>query len=390
MPHVTLPYLLSVVLIVVSWFLLSAWMVVDRIVYDRRLQAVRQGRSGRLSWRVLARLAADSSSDPELADSLARLALERDEPGVLATAYGKGAAWGRVEALRVLARAGHSLSIAELQRMLAENEEEVVATAATILADIEGEEATAALIVGLGRGGSQTRWIAALLERRTVPARLVRPLVDDPEPAVREAGLRLLGSSTEPDRWIDQDLEDRCDDPLAEVRASAARALGRRARPGVENTLRRLLKDPVWFVQVQAARALGRLDRIASAREIASLLASTEWWVRQAAKDALVELGPRVSNDLVSLLDHPDPFARNSLAEVLQDIGVVDRLAADLQSRPSPHTRQSEQILRSILAAGGPQFAAAVLAQMPPAIRDGFSAFLSTSEQPIAQRVRAA
>jgi HEAT repeat protein len=340
---------------------------------------------------VLARLAADSSSDPELADSLARSVLERDEPAVLAAAYGKGTAWRRVEALRVLARAGHPISITELRRILAEGEDEVVATAATLLADIEGEEATSALIAGLGSGGSQTRWIAALLERRAVPARLVKALADDARPAVREAGIRLLGSSTEPDRWIDRELEDRCGDPLAEVRASAARALGRRSRPGVESVLGRLLEDPVWFVQVQAARALGRLDSVGSARQIASLLASTEWWVRRAAKDALVALGPRIGGDLVSLLDHPDPFARNSLAEVLQDIGIVDRLVADVQSSsPASGSRQSELTLRRVLAAGGPRFTAAVLGQMRPEMRNRFSSFLSTSEEATDQKARAA
>jgi HEAT repeat protein len=388
---VTSPYVLSVAVIVVAWLLFSAWVVADRIAYDRRVRAVRQGRGGRLPWRMLARLAADSSSDPELADSLARYVLERDEAGVLAAAYGEGKSWHRVEALRILARAGRPLSVGSLQRMLEDDDEEVAATAATILADIDGDEATSVLIAGLGHGGSQTRWIAALLERRGVPARLVRPLVDSPAPDARGAALRLLGASTEPAEWIDDELERRCDDLLPDVRASAARALGRRGRPAAATTLQRLLEDLVWFVQAQAARALGRIGSVESARPIAVLLASTEWWVRQAAKDALVELGPQVRDDLVSLLEHPDPFARNSLAEVLQDIGVVDSLVADVQSIPPTLTApESELTLRRVLNAGGPRFAAAVLARIRPEFHDRFTASLSAAERETEPEARAA
>jgi HEAT repeat protein len=411
---VNLLYLVPIAAIVAAWFLFSAWVVASRVVYDRRLRAVRDGRGGRLSWRALARMAADSSSDTELADSLTRYALARDAKGVVAAATGRSKGWRRVEALRILARAGHPIGVSELRRMLSDRKGEVVATAATILAEIPGGEATSLLVGGLVQGGSQTRWIAALLEPRGVPATRLRPLLNDSRLDVREAALRLLGSATEPDEWIDRKLEQHCGDPLPDVRAAAARALGRRTRApdatigglvravsaralgrteasAAEATLIRLLGDPVWFVQVQAARALGRLGCTGSAQHIASLLASSEWWVRQAAKESLVELGTSVSDDLVQLLEHPDPFARNSLAEVLQDLGLVDRLVADVEAEPPmPGSRSSEQTLRRVLAAGGPSFAEAVLSRMQPQSRARFSSVMAAAEHETSPEVQAA
>jgi hypothetical protein len=113
---------------------------------------------------------------------------------------------------------------------------------------------------------------------------------------------------------------------------------------------------------------------------VALLLANQEWWVRQAAKDALVELGPGVAAELVMMLDHPDAFARNSLAEVLQNVGLVDRLIADVETRSFTVSHQSEQVLRKVLLAGGPQFSTAVFMQMPPERRRRFNSLLVSLE----------
>src|SRR3990172_1830819 len=82
----------------------------------------------------------------------------------------------------------------------------------------------------------------------------------------------------------------------------------------------------------------------AAAPTITRLLADERWWVRTAAKDALRGFGTDAVPSLLSVLSHSDQFARNGAAEVLQDVGFVDFLAADNPSSP---------LLERIYAAGG-------------------------------------
>ena len=50
-------------------------------------------------------------------------------------------------------------------------------------------------------------------------------------------------------------------------------------------------QDPVAFVRAYAARALGELDRADAAEAVAVLLGDTDWWVRHAAKQSLERWG---------------------------------------------------------------------------------------------------
>jgi HEAT repeat protein len=371
------PYLLTVAAVVAAWFLFSGWVVVERALYDRRLRAVRAGRLSHLSRRALARLAADTSSEPQLAASIGEYLLEHDRERLLASAYSGRGGWDRVEALRILVLAREPLDLAELRRMLDDEDEEIAATAATIVAGIRGDEAASVLLDALRAGGSSSRWIAALLERRRLHPSLLLPLLDDPTPAVRDAAIRLLGGSVEVDDSVLGKLEDLADDPRPDTRAAAARSLGRLGSMRSVRKLRSLLQDRVWFVQIQAARSLGRLGSIESAPEIVGLLSSRTWWVRQAAKDALIDLGPAVTPVLIELLDDPDTFARNSLAEVLQDLGKVESLVQAVTAEPDPaRSKESVATLAKILAAGGPGFARSVLEGLQPISRDELLALM--------------
>jgi HEAT repeat protein len=383
------PYLLAFLAVFCGWAALSLWVLLDRARYDRLLASLRTGSTRhRLRWRTLARLVSESSSDPELTEALVRHVLETNEQKIVAAASEDRAAWRRIEAVRILALADHPQSLPLLERMLADGDEEVSAAAATILAENRNEQATSVLVDALHSGTCPARWASALLERRTVPPQLLAPLLDDPRADVRAAATRLLGTSGAAGTQIDAVLVGLCDDPEAEVRAAAARALGDRGSRSAVRRLEPMLADRVWFVQVRAARALGQLGGVESGGSIAGLLSSPTWWVRQAAKEALVGLGPSVAPQLLPVLDHPDAFARNSCAEVLQNLGVVDRLVATANgnSRAAEVAVATEQ-LRKIVRAGGPRVEESVLAKAGPALRAHLA---GAAEEGPRQEVRAA
>lgn len=302
----------------------------------------------------MARLAADSSSDPALADALTHYVLETDEERIVATALDPGAGWHGIQAVRILARAGHPQALPALEHMLSSGDEDVRAAAVTVLGDLQDERATALLIEALRSGACPPLWASALLDHRSIPKTLLLPLLDDAAPDVRAVATGLLARVTGSEPEVDEILLRLCDDPQAEVRAAACGALGERGRAEAASRIVPMLGDPVWFVQVRAARALGRLHDVESADKIADLLGSRSWWVRQAAKETLVDLGPAVKDELVPWLDHHDGVARNSCAEVLQNLGVVDDLVAEADDHSSPaRAAAATALLRKILTAGG-------------------------------------
>ena len=345
-----------------AWLGLSALVVLDRVVYDRLVAGVRSGsRHHRLRWGTVARLAADSSSDPELAHALTTHVVETDEQRIVAAALDPGAGWRGVQAVRILARADHSQVLPALERMLASEDEDVRAAAVTVLGDVEDERATALLIEALRSGACPPRWAAALLDHRPIPKALLLPLLEEESADVRAAATRLFARVDSADTEADEILLSLCADSEPDVRAAACGALGERGSPAAAERIVRMLRDPVWFVRVRAARALGRLHEVNSAGKIAELLESPFWWVRQAAKDTLVDLGPAVKDQLLPWLDNDDAFARNSCAEVLQNLGIVDDLVAEANDASNPGRASSASVLlRKILTAGGERVVDAV------------------------------
>jgi HEAT repeat protein len=119
------------------------------------------------------------------------------------------------------------------------------------------------------------------------------------------------------------------EDPDPNVRAAAAEALGAGGHAEALQPVLRLLSDEEMFVRAHACRAAGEIGGLAVADEITPHLADRAWWVRSAAKDALRAMGPAVLSTLLPVLGSEDRFARNGAAEVLQDVGVVDRLLVE-------------------------------------------------------------
>jgi serine/threonine-protein kinase len=138
-----------------------------------------------------------------------------------------------------------------------------------------------------------------------------------------------------------------------------------------------MLGDSVWYVRAHAARALASVKGAEAAEEIAPLLSDREWWVRLAARESLQQMGEEIWSVLVPYLDHPDAFARNGAAEVLQNIGVLDSLIV-MEAATSRPSAGKVEMLRKIAAAGGTRMTEALLDRVDVQARPRIRHLLST------------
>jgi HEAT repeat protein len=310
-----------------AWAALTAATIVGRLAYDdRRIdRALRTAGGRRLSARRARRLAA-------------RAAQHRSETGK----------WRRIAALRTLVRAEDPRRQGLLERALRDSDPDVAGAAVRLLGETDTVWAASLLVGALREDCFPRARVAAQLERRAATiGPILQPLLHAPDATVRFWATTLLAGSPKVGR---ETLLELTHDPAANVRAAAIETLARRRDRGALAAARSLLGDDEWFVRVHALRALGRLGRARDAAAVGRHLGDPRWWVRAAAKDALREFGLAGAGSVIPLLDHIDPFVRNGAAEVLQDIGFVDALAA---------TGPERAVLERILQAGGPAMRAA-------------------------------
>jgi HEAT repeat protein len=120
----------------------------------------------------------------------------------------------------------------------------------------------------------------------------VKPLTEasaDPEPSVRVAVARSLGSLGDPSAL--PVLVNLLRDPQPLVRAAAVRALGTFADPSTVDPLTRALSDADWHVRWEAADILGRLKNRSASPALQAALQDAHWYVRRAAAEALGKIG---------------------------------------------------------------------------------------------------
>jgi len=284
-----------------AWAVLSVAVVLGRLAYDRRTRDGTVALSEREGRRLIRR-----------ADRRPR------------TEWGR---WRRVSSLARLARAHHPAAPRLLRPALADPDPAVARAAVRALGDLGDDWAVDVLLAALREGRGPRSRIAAELERLApLPGPRLPALLRDWNPAVRFWGATLLARYPE---LAEPSLVALTWDADANVRAAAVETLGARGGAAAGTAALSLLDDPAWFVRVHAARAAGHLLGAEAAPTICRLLADERWWVRTAAKDALRGMGSDAVPALLSVLAHDDRFARNGSAEVLQDIGFVDALAAD-------------------------------------------------------------
>jgi HEAT repeat protein len=367
--------------LVLIWFGMSLYVLISRFIHDlgraaidrAEIEVERRHRDGsaygssdlgslirRLPRRKLGTVAADTATPEPLAAALSADMVDRWPAQLLAdaeSAQGRSR-WKRVVALRILVRVRSSEASSLLERALQSEDEAVVGVAVNALGELGDDHSSMLLIRALRSGRFPRSRIATRLDQAPgCSTELLVPLLVDSEPAVRFWGATLLGRRAA-DGDIAYELVAIADDPDPSVRAAVAEGLAGSDAPEACAAVRRLVGDPVWFVRVHAVRALGSFDRDDVVADAAPLLADESWWVRTAAKETL-ESRPRAAAEILDgYLAHPDRFARNGAAEVLQNIGVLDELVAN-----APLDPVDSELLESILRAGGAGLAAAALAR---------------------------
>ncbi len=144
-----------------------------------------------------------------------------------------------------------------------------------------------------------------------------------------------------------------------DVRARAARILGRLGAPEAVRALRRALDDPDWPVRAQAAAALLELPADGPTLDaLATHLSDPAFWVRANAAQALAyHRDPAARARLVAALWSADPFARQAAARVLEESGAAEAASRALAGgRDGPD--EAAALLEGLAAAGrGPYLA---------------------------------
>jgi HEAT repeat protein len=368
-------YTVALGALVLLWLGVSAYVIVTRALFDlaglsfhtaRRVLDRRLARGASpadalagLPRRTLAGIAADASTPLPIAEAAARRLLSRRRGRIVSQARSHRSdtdKWRRISALRILSLADSKIAKPELARALHDKDPDVIGGAVAILGARADQMSATMLINALREGRYSRSRVAAQLDAFREPiSDLLRPLLDDPDPGVRQWGATLLGRYADPQ--IELELATLIVDDDPQVRSAVLKSLAgngsRLAAPAAVTAL----SDHVWFVRVHAARALGKLGKAELAPEIVALLADPQWWVRSAAKESLQELGARAEPAVLQALKSDDAFVRNGAAEVLQNMGVVDELTRRLEQ--SPGDELAIRTLRSIFQGGGPAIAEA-------------------------------
>ena len=309
-----------------------------------------------LSRDMLLHVAADAHTPLHVFQVLCAYIEERWVPERLlqeATAHARSRdLWRRIAALRILFRAKHPSAIALLERALEEADADVASAALSMLGTSTDPAAVDIMIRGLQAGRLPSARIAIHLESSPQrPIEALRRLLHDPEPRVRACAANLVGDYPHVE-GLEAELAGLVHDIDPGVRKATIASLGRVSDEAAAEAALTLLEDPVAFVRAQAARTLGDLERDDCAAAVARLLEDKDWWVRAAAKQSLETMGSGVWTVLVRCLDHHDQFVRNAAAEIFQNLGILDSLIVMEAASDDPSPSKVD-LLRRIAHAGG-------------------------------------
>lgn len=316
-----------------------------------------------LLWTLAADSSLPASVQPPVAAALVRAAGLHS----LRRIAGKGSRHRRIGALRALVLADPNPVWSLLAAALQDRSPQVVGATVTLLGQIDHRCAAELLCDALRLGRHSRSRIATALEGfpRGVPDVLMSLLWSD-DPQVRYWAATLMRRYPSHPGLFDQ-LDVLTTDPNALVRKAALDSLADLGDARGTTAAERRLTDPVFFVRAHAVRTLGALGGLKYASAIGRMLADRDWWVRSAAKQTLESFGSDAGPSVIPFLVHPDLFARNSAAEVLQNTGLYGRyLVEEATGRVDRYRRD---VLLLLADAGGRQMWNGQMARLSTIVR---------------------
>ena len=147
---------------------------------------------------------------------------------------------------------------------------------------------------------------------------------------------------------LGEDLIVLATDGDAEVRASAARAMGVSQVSFALPVLSVLVRDQEWFVRLRAVVALSSIQEPGRIRPLLHALCDSNRYVRQRAAWALSQMGSHLEQILYQVVDTQDSYALQAFVSELERTGATERLLEVLHK--SGDSAAAAQILLQAIA----------------------------------------
>jgi HEAT repeat protein len=158
--------------------------------------------------------------------------------------------------------------------------------------------------------------------------RILIGYLDQSQGPSRELLARVLAEVASPE--LGEELLVLAADPLPEVRASAARALGSTNTAYTLPALHSLATDPEWFVRLRAVVALGQIENVDKIGVLLRSLCDANRHVRQRAAWALARMEPQLEQILQDVVATKDNYALQAFISELERSGAIEKIISGL------------------------------------------------------------
>ena len=210
---------------------------------------------------------------------------------------------------------------------------------------------------------------------KTRPAVLL-PCIAQANDTVRPLLVRVLAEFPWPEMVDEMVLLTA--DRLAEVRASAARALGSSKSAVAVGALGRLIEDPDWFVRLRAVAAMGDLGDPSAIPPLVAVLCDENRLVRLRTAEVLSRFEKELPEILKAVIQTKDKYALQAFVSQIERVGAIPR-AIDSLGDPAKEA-EARMVLTNLLKSGAHRMLLDALAHHPQAhIRDAVAHLMAQS-----------